>query len=256
MIRGLYTAASGMITKQIQQEILSNNIANMNTPGYKKDKTALKSFEKVMLVNSDKNVAGKNMKANIGQMEFGVGIDETKTFFDQGVIEDTGRNLDFAINGDGFFTLQDDKNNIKYSRDGRFSVKENGTLVNTDGLKVMGIDGLGKISPIVVSKSDFKVSESGEINDLHGNTRFLISTFNNISGLIKDTGNTFKTGEQPSTSSNYKLQQNALERSNVDSIEAITEMITISRSYESNQKVLQQMDETLGKTVNEVGSVR
>jgi flagellar basal-body rod protein FlgG len=100
MIRGLYTAASAMIARQAQQENLSNNIANVNTPGYKKDSLSFKSFEEYMIQNYDNNVGGKSFPRKLGNLEFGVGVDSTKTYFEQGIIQDTGRDLDFALNGD------------------------------------------------------------------------------------------------------------------------------------------------------------
>ncbi|WP_027307518.1 flagellar hook-basal body complex protein [Caloramator sp. ALD01] len=102
MIRGLYIASSGLILRQIQQENLSNNIANINNPGFKNDKICFKSFNEVLLQNYDKKVGNTNFKQILGTMPMGIGLDETKTDFSQGILEETGRNLDFAIEGDGF----------------------------------------------------------------------------------------------------------------------------------------------------------
>lgn len=255
MIRGLYIAASGMLTKQVQQENLSNNIANINTPGFKKDKVALKTFEEVLIENRDRAIGSKNFKNKLGYLDYGVGIDDNKTFFSQGIIEETGRNLDFAIEGPGFFTVLDENNNIRYSRDGRFKLDSDGYLVNSAGYRIVGIDQNNNRVPIKVSNSDIKLSNDGYIQGENGPLKFQISSFNGGDDLIKDSNNCYIAKNNPITIDG-NVKQNSLERSNVDAIETITEMISIMRSYESNQKVLQQMDETLGKTVNEVGSVR
>ena len=256
MLRGLYSSASGMITKQIQMEALSNNISNMNTIGFKRDKVIPKSFEEVMLVNKDKYIGGKPFKRKIGSMGFGVGVDEVVTSFEQGFLEETGRNLDFAIEGDGFFTLADENGNEKYSRDGRFKIDENGYLTNSDGLKVMGMDLGGNKAAIRISNPDFTLSNDGYFDSVNGRTKFCISHFQDGKALTKNAENTYTSNGQPAYNGNAKIHQRFVERSNVDAIEAITDMLTISRSYESNQKVLQQIDETLGKAVNEVGSIR
>lgn len=256
LLRGLYSSASGMITKQIQMEALSSNISNMNTIGFKRDKVIPKSFKEVMLVNKDKYIGGKPFKRKIGSMGFGVGVDEVVTSFEQGFLEETGRNFDFAIEGDGFFTLADENGNERYSRDGRFKTDENGYLTNSDGLRVIGMDSNGNKAEIRISNPNFKISNDGYFDSINGRTKFCISYFQDSKALIKNAENTYISNGQPAYNDTAKIHQCFVERSNVDAIEAITDMLTISRSYESNQKVLQQIDETLGKTVNEVGSIR
>lgn len=255
MIRGLYTAATGMITKQVQMENLTNNIANINTAGFKKDNVAIKSFDEVLLENKDKYLNGKSFTNKIGKLEFGVGIDETVTSYSQGIIEETGRGLDFAINGSGFFTVEGTDGEYRYTRDGRFKIDGNGFLTTLNGDKVVGIDTNGIKKFIQVDKSDFKVSPDGFIES-SGGLKFLISSFNNNQDLKKGPSNTYISKSQPDVDLNSKVVQNSIEKSNVDAIEAVTSLITLMRSYESNQKILQQMDETLGKTVNEVGSLK
>jgi flagellar basal-body rod protein FlgF len=250
MIRGLYTAASGMITRQVQQENLSNNIANINTPGFKQEKIALKSFEELVIENQDKYVGGKGFRNVLGTMEFGVGIEKTQTNFTQGIIQDTGRNLDFAIDGENmFFTLKDDQGNEKYTRDGRFSIKEvdgKGYLVNAQGYYLQGKDS----NPI---ETDYTNPDS--LNGL--GDKFYISEFKaeDLRGLIKDGGSSYISSIEPQQG-NGAVKQGSLEKANIDVIDALTEMITVMRNYETSQKVVQQMDETLGKSVNEIGSVR
>ncbi|EYE88813.1 flagellar basal body rod protein FlgG [Fervidicella metallireducens AeB] len=255
MIRGLYTAATGMITKQVQMENLTNNIANINTAGFKKDNLAIKSFDEVLLENRDKYLNGKSFSNKLGKMEFGVGIDETVTTYSQGIIEETGRNLDFAINGSGFFTLEGADGEYRYTRDGRFKIDGNGFLTTINGERVVGINAAGIKKFIKVEKSDFKLGSDGLIENT-GGLKFLISSFNNSQDLKKGPSNTYSSNSQPDIDTTSNIIQNSIEKSNVDPIEAVTSLITLMRNYESNQKILQQMDETLGKTVNEVGSLK
>jgi len=241
MLRGLYTAASGMITRQIQSENLSNNVSNINTPGYKKQKVVLKSFEEMIVQNKDKQIGNKNFKRNIGNLELGVGIADTVVDFGQGVLEKTDRNLDFAIDGNGFFVLTNENNEKRYTRDGRFLIDERGFLKHSSGLHVLGADN----KPIRVNTDNIDVNQ----------LKLLVVDFEDKASLKKDKENVFIAASE-GKAVNAHIKQGYLEKSNVDAIEVITEMISIMRSYESNQKVIQSLDETLNKTVNEIGSIK
>lgn len=253
MIRGLYTAASGMLTKQAQQETLSNNIANLNTPGFKKDKLIMKSFDEMVIESIDGKSNPK--RKVIGSMEFGVGIDESSTDFSSGIIEETGRSLDFAIDGNGFFTLQDLQGNLKYSRDGRFQVDEEGYIANSQGYRLIGQIN-GETAPIQINNSDINLNPDGTFTVGEDTISFMITKFNDMGALSKESANCYiSRDEYGEIDTESHVKQGALERSNVDIVETITEMISIMRNYESNQRVIQSIDETLGKTVNEVGKI-
>lgn len=251
MIRELYTAASGMLAKQAEQETLSNNIANMNTAGFKKDKVILKSFDDMVIQSIDVN----SKRKKVGEMEFGVGVDENKTYFTPGVIEDTGRSLDFAIDGQGFFTLEDSDGNEKYSRDGRFQVDKEGYITNSQGYRLLGeINGIKM--PIQINNADINLNPDGTFVNGEDTVKLSITKFADTGTLAKESANCYVSKDQSGETDNEStVRQKALERSNVDMIESITEMISIMRSYESSQKVMQSIDETLGKTVNEVGKL-
>ena len=134
MIRGLYTAISGMITQEAKQDVITNNLANANTVGFKQDNLAAKQFDDVLISNCDKISGGKNVKTNIGTLSLGSGIDEVKTDFTQGMIESTDKSTDFAIDGRGFFEVSRNDGvatNTYYSRDGHFHVNTAGYLQNS-----------------------------------------------------------------------------------------------------------------------------
>jgi flagellar basal-body rod protein FlgF len=210
----------------------------------------------MLIETRDKQIGSKNFRKELGTMVFGVGVDENKTYFSQGILEDTGRNLDFAINGTGFFTVVNDNGEERYTRDGRFVINSEGLLTTIEGHLVLGINSDGSKVPIKITGSDVSLSADGVIENSTEQVKFNLSGFNSESDLIKEGTNYFKSQVEPLGEASGIVEQKKLEKANVDAIEAITDMISIMRSYESNQKVIQQMDETLGKTVNEVGSIR
>ena len=111
MIRGLYTAVSGLITQQAKQEVVTNNIANVNTTGYKSDKLATESFREVLIQNYDGSPSG-GKRQELGGLSLGSRIDDTITSFTQGTIMDTGNEKDFAVVGRGFFTVERNNSNF------------------------------------------------------------------------------------------------------------------------------------------------
>jgi fagellar hook-basal body proteins len=259
MIRSLYTAVSGMITQEAKQDIITNNLANANTVGFKADNLSIRKFDDVLLENYDKVSGGKNVKNVIGSISLGSKLDSVNTDFTQGMIQSTDKTTDFAIEGKGFFTVQrnDGNNNGQYyTRDGHFHVDMNGILVNDSGDKVMGRNlQTNQLEPINVGSSDLVSDVSGNIS-VNGNKVYKLYTvdFNDYKTL-KKTGDNLYQGNNP-TENNALVRQNSLEKSNINVINAMTDMITTMRSFETNQKVVQSLDETLGKLVNEVGSVR
>jgi flagellar basal-body rod protein FlgF len=154
MIRGIYTAVSGLVTQEAKQDVISNNLANVNTVGYKKDNLIAKKFDDVLMQNYDKVVNGQNVRNVIGSLSMGSKIDETYINFNQGTIEATDKTTDFAIEGRGFFTVARN-NGIEtqnyYTRDGHFHINSTGYLVNDMGDMVLGRNvSSGALEPINV----------------------------------------------------------------------------------------------------------
>ena len=242
MIRGLYISASSLAVRQAQQENLSNNIANLNTPGYKKTNVLLKTFQEELISRKEVNIGQPTKNTVIGRLNYGVGVDGTKTDFSQGNINITGRDTDFALTkNDCAFSLVDDNGQVYYTRDGRFEVSTGGFLVDSQGMRVIGSNG----QPIRLTSNEAQLNGDGILTNSIGNVGFMLSEIDTETGNI--------TGRYNDSS---VVKQGALEGSNMDVVDVMTELITISRSYESSQRVFQQLDETLSKTVNEVGTVR
>lgn len=246
MIRGLYTAVSGMITQEAKQDVVTNNLANVNTVGFKVDNLATKSFNEVLLSNRDKIVNGKNVKVNLGTINLGSKIDEVSTSFTQGTLDKTDKETDFAINGRGFFVVERN-NGINteryYTRDGHFHVNSQGFLVNDNGDNVIGINtGTGQEGPININ-----------VNSLDQFNMMLID-FQDYNSLTK-IGDNMYSGEGQQVAANGDIKQYSLEKSNVNITREMIEMMTVMRTFETNQKIIQSLDETLGKAANEIGRV-
>ena len=133
MIRGLYASVSSMLNLQARQSIITNNIANIKTNGFKEEKLMSKSFDEMALSNNDNYQNGKPQHQDLGNVSFGTRIDEIKTNFTQGVFLQTDNNSDFAIDGKGFFQVKDSTGNTFYSRDGSFKIDSQGYLVTNAG---------------------------------------------------------------------------------------------------------------------------
>lgn len=259
MNRGIYAAITGMISQEAKQGIITNNLANVNTVGFKQDNLATKQFKDVLLQNYDKMVAGKNVRNPIGTLSYGSKIDEIATDFTQGTINSTDKDTDFAIEGRGFFTVErnDGVSTNRYiTRDGHFHVNTQGYLVNDSGDKVLARNSsTGAVEPINVGNGKLKSTPDGNISiDGVQAYKFYTVDVNDMKSLVK-MGDNLYSGGNP-VESNAVVRQNALEKSNVNVVSEMVNLMEVMRTFETNQKIVQSIDETLGKAVNEVGSLR
>ncbi len=264
MIRSLYTSVSGLITQEAKQNVITNNLANVNTVGFKGDNLSVKKFDDVLIQNYDKLVNGKNVQNIIGTLSQGSAIDGVNTSITQGMIESTDKWSDFAIEGRGFFAVQRDNNGLNntfFSRDGHFHANSQGYLVNDSGDRVLAsaVDGNGQTvgapAPVRANGEELKLKTDGTFNLGEQSYKFTTVDFQNYDSLRKIGDNLYQ-GDNPLQSGEVLVKQNSLEKSNVNVINEMVNMMTTMRTFESNQKVLQSIDETLGKAVNEVGTVR
>lgn len=256
MIRSLYTAVSGLITQEAKQEVITSNLSNANTIGYKGYNLATKKFDDVMIQNYDKKVLGKNVKNEIGSLSFGSKIDETATYFSQGIFQETDRETDFAIEGNGFFTVN--KNGTDYfTRDGHFQVDLQGYLVNDSGDRVQGKNAsTGAVEPINVGSGKISTDSKGGLYVNGSKTYdFQIADFGDYKSLTRMGENLYK-GSNPTYDNNVFIKQKTLEKSNVNVMNEMVNMMTVMRQFETNQKMVQMVDESLGKAANELGTVR
>ncbi|MED3661398.1 flagellar hook-basal body protein [Ureibacillus sp. FSL K6-8385] len=272
MFKGIYTAASGMLAQQRKTEILTNNMANANTPGYKAEQTSIRSFpEMLMSAIGDTNVpVKKGLKLGqirpVGNLSTGIYLQETMPNFNQGAVYETEFNTDFAlIDGELpagssiFFRLSHPNGGEAYTRNGNFTLDGQGYLVTGDGYYVLSDTG----ARIQLPSEDFQVTEDGSV--YVGNRRIArigVAFAQNANRLVKEDNGLFRTENGQALPSAYGranvtfgLKQRHLEGSNVDAAQSMAELLTAYRAFEANQKVVQAYDRSMDKAVNEIGKV-
>lgn len=251
MVRGLYTAYTGMMNQQARLDVITNNLANASTVGYKKEGATSQSFDSVYSIKV-KDGSEAYINRRIGKESLGVKIGETYTDYTQGSFKVTGNTYDVAIEGDGFFnisfTSKSGVTSTRYTRDGVFTVNNEGMLVTHDGDYVLGQGGRIQIpdsAEVVIDELGNIYADSQYIDTLQ------ITDFEDYNYLKKYGENLYIAidGAAEQTAE-YKVRQGHLEMSNMNVISEMVEMITVSRAYESSQKVIQTIDGTLEKSVN------
>lgn len=254
MIRGLYTAVSGMISLEAKQSSITSNLANINTNGYKAEEVNLKSFDEVMIQNRDNK---NNATKGIGTLSLGVQIDGTSIRKEQGILKATDKTTDFAIDGDGYFIVNRGNENY-YTKNGSFRVSIDGYLVNSSGFNVMGINkNTNNLEPIYVGNDNFIMNDKNElsVNGQEPIYKIATATFNKDEDVSK-IGENLYSSQNPNLNSVVYIAQGVLEESNVNLVDEMVNMLSVMRAFETNQKMVQSIDETLGKAANEIGSVR
>jgi len=251
MVRGLYAAATGMINQMTRLDKVANNIANVNTRGFKGDQVVSRAFDEELLLRVDNGQASSGRR--IGTINHGVYVDRVITSFDQGSLQETGEATHVAIKGEGFFVILTEEGE-RYTRDGGFMLDDQGRLVTVDGWPVAGQTG-----PIFVGTRDFVIDPEGNV--MVGGMyvdRLRLVNFEDLQALIK-AGNNLYINPDPENNPAVEFQgevaQGFVESSNVDVVRETVDMITALRNYESNQKVIKMIDGVLSKTVNELGRV-
>lgn len=254
MVRGLYTSGWSMLALNKKMDVLTNNLANVSTTGYKKDTVVFEGFPKLMAERLHDNTNGAARGVPVGDLSFSNDVGEVYTYFSQGTLAETGNSLDMSIRDDGraFFTVEVPGRGQFYTRDGSFKLNSYGQIVTGDGYYVLGENGI-----IQLNGSDFTVAEDGTIIQ-NGEVvdRLLITQFQNPDSLRKNGENLF-TASPNSVVEDFTgtVLQNYLEQSNAEAIREMVDMISLLRSYEANQRVINVIDDTLDKAVNEVGKV-
>lgn len=256
MLRSIYTSISSMITNQQRQNVVANNLANSNTIGYKSEKILTKSFDEINIVNYDNYINGKQYGKEIGKISLGLSIDETITSFEQGTIVATDNKMDMAIQGEGFFTVEDEQGNRFYTRDGNFRTDVQGYLTTNEGYYVLGNNiETNNTERINLGNSNLNVSKENIISiDDVPSYKFNIVRFDNMQEVNKIGDNLYQA--QNGINVDTTIIQGSLESSNVNIISESNDMIMYSREYEACQKVIQTIDSTLDKIANEIGAVR
>jgi len=267
MIKGLYTGTMGMLACMTETEVIANNLANSSTTGFKRDVAIFKSYPGMDIRRINDNyvvtpMTKADLRPPVGSMGTGVEVNEIPPIFEQGAIRETFRKLDFAIMGDGLFTIQT-KDGEKYTRNGSFSVNRDGYLTDYENNPVLGEKG-----PIYLGQKDFTVNEKGEIFTLEKKDgepesfrkidAFSVVDFEQKRALNKVGNNLFEESEwsgRKNIAKEYTLNQGFLEMSNVNVITEMVTLIEAQRSYEFNQRVVTSHDQVLDRAVNDLGRI-
>lgn len=253
MIRGMYTAISSLITLEAKQGVITNNLTNINTPGFKPDELVISQFDKVMLLNRDRSTSYKN----IGEMSIGSKIDSTITRFNQGSLKQTENLTDFSLSGPGFFTVNRNGQDY-YTRDGSFIIDLQGNLITSSGANVMGVNIVtGAYEPI--NLGDLKeISVDGSNNIIANGIplyKIRVSNFNDYRNLEKLDSNLFSSPDPANEIFTTKVQNRSLEISSVSSAEEMVNLTNVLRSFESSMKMLSYLDNSLEIAANQIGKL-
>ncbi len=243
MSGSIYKAGAGAILQQMRLDIYSNNLANVNTVGYKADQPVFR------LDQAETGSAGSfTMPAVLSPYATPL---ESATNFNPGPLQKTGNPLDAAIVGKGFFEVQSPEG-TQYTRNGRFNINEEGILSTSEGWPVMGQGG-----EIAISGHRVEINDQGDvIVDGNVTDALRVVEFPEPYDLRKTGSSLFQVSNpdvRPQQAQDYRISQGAVESSNVNAIRTMTEMIETIRVFQSYQKVISAVDEATGKTVNEVG---
>ena len=252
-MRGLYNAAGSMLVNQVKMENISNNLSNLNTPGYKRNDVVQRTFPEVLLYRTEKKPFTRGgLHGPVGIAAENVALEEIPAIHLPGSLLTTGRKLDVALQEDGFFMVETPEG-MRYTRDGHFHLSQDGVLVNARGYPVWGLEG-----PVLLEDENPFVDRSGHIyvDGEHVNTIRVVS-FEEGTPLWKEGYTLFQVGEgfEPQVLENPVVFQGALESSNTDLSRQMTDMIRVRRTYEAAQKIAQVYDTLLSRAANDLGAL-
>lgn len=264
MLKGLYTAYTGMLNEQNRMDVLTNNLANSATVGFKKEGTTSQGFDDVLAYRiKDIDGTGRYNDINIGIGTPGVKIGENYVDYSQGSFRETGNTYDFAISGEGFFSVEftnkAGETSTLYTRDGNFSLTKEGYLVTKDGDFVLGTNAGGATGRIQLDPNSIaSVDQAGRIVQNGKVVATLkITDFEDYNYLERYGENYFSPVEGAKTiEPDAKIYSGYLEQSNVQTVEEMVNLISITRQYEANQKLIQTFDGSLDVAVNRIGKVQ
>ncbi|NQX47167.1 flagellar hook-basal body protein [Paenibacillus tritici] len=292
MLRGLYTAAAGMVTQQRRHDTATQNIANLNTTGYKQVDSVSHAFPEVLI-----SAMSGGVPKPVGRINTGVFAEQSVSQYLQGDLIESGKSTDFALSTDlqvedpdnpgtnlvfdgsgkyispdgevtyrpqAFFTVQDNEGNNLYTRNGSFTVSPTREVLSSGGFKVL--DSNGNPLRLTGPQDNLKVDGQGNVinnnTGLPSGTRIGISVITRPQELVRDGNGVFHADDAEAAdirfsggADNLQVRQGYLENSNVDATQVTVDMNAAYRAYEANQKVIQFYDSSLQKAVNEVGRV-
>lgn len=250
MFKGFYNLTSGMMTQQQRMNNVANNLTNISTPGFKSSRHTIGNFQDVLY--SRVGNQNKSSYQPIGRQSYIVATDEIVTNYTQGALEETGIPLDFAINGDGFFAIRNAANETMYTRSGSFSLDAEGYLCYSGFGRVL--DSEGNALRVMTDKIT-----SDNHGNIYANNGMLVGqigvfTFDDTAQLeYNDEG--FLVGAEGEAVEDPVVRGGFLERSNVDMVTEMTEMLSSQRAFQSAAQVTKIYDTLMNKITTEIGRV-
>ena len=259
MLKGLYTAYTGMINEQHRMDTMTNNLANASTVGFKKEGATSQSFDDILTVKiKDQSVGLQNVQ-RIGTNNPGVKIGENYTDYTQGSFRVTDNTYDLALGGEGFFAIEytnkAGETSTMYTRAGQFTLNRDGYLVNENGDYVLGTQNQRiRLNTL----QDSEISSNGTITQNGVEVaRIQVTDFEDYNYLEKFGETYYRPVEGARTiQTSATVNSGYLEMSNVQVVSEMVNLIAITRAYESNQKIIQTYDDTLDVAVNQLGRVQ
>ena len=258
MLKGLYTAYTVMINEQHRMDTMTNNLANANTNGFKKEGATSQSFDSVLAYKIKDTSQAGNLPKRIGNMTLGVKIGENYVDYSEGPLKETGNVLDLALSSNGFFTVEytnkAGETSTKYTRDGNFTMTSQGYLVTQDGDFVLGERGrrirLDTTQDIGIDRMG-NIYQDGELV-----ASLQITDFEDYDYLERYGENYFEPVDGARTvDADTEVYSGYLELANISVVTEMVNMIAIQRQYDANQKVITTYDDTLDKAVNQTGRI-
>ena len=257
MLRALYSAAAGMESQQLNLDVISNNLANVNTTGFKRSKAEFQEllYQTTRAPGADQG-SGNILPTGI-QVGQGSKAVATSRIFTNGDLTQTGEQLDVAVQGDGFFEVQMPDGTLAYTRDGGFKTSSDGRIVTSDGLPLQA-----GFQPVPAGTTNITIGSQGNVTytGANGNTNFQVQLvrFANPAGLESMGGNLYRETAAsgtpqlgtPGSNGFGTLNQGYLELSNVKVVEEMVNLIMAQRAYEVNSKAVQASDEMMQQANN------
>lgn len=260
MLKGLYTAWTGMVNEQKRMDIMTNNLANASTVGFKKEGSTCQAFDDILAVKiKDASMGSEKIVQPLGYNSPGVMIGENYTDFTQGSFRITENTYDLALAGDGFFAIEftnkAGETSTMYTRAGQFTLTSEGYLVNENGDFVLDASNNRiQVDPLL----DARIDKNGIIWQNEAQVaQIQVADFENYDYLEKYGETYFRPVEGAAlTQADAEVRSGWLEMSNVQIVKEMVNMITITRAYETNQKVIQAYDGSLEIAVTQLGRLQ
>jgi len=265
LVRGLYAAAAGALVAQAKADTIANNLANVNTAGFKNTLMQIQASVPFAIyrIQTDpgqtpgRATPGIATQQYVGPLGTGALVEDTPTGYEQGALQKTNNPLDLALGGPGFFTIQTAQG-VRYTRDGEFVTTAQGVLETQDGDQVLGTNGQPIVIPPSNDPATFRVSISSDGAVSQGANRLgqiAITQFGNLTALRPEGANRFVDtgGANPAPDTTTSINQGFLEASNANVVRSMVSLIDAERWFEANQNMIEAEDKATGIAITTVG---